>query len=942
FLSYFGGTLFEALDFGFPENVDRVLDPKLEHLIELLTETYDYNDENDSNDEGIEQDSPDDNEYRDKILQLCVSRLSPNENAECHYKQICKELVTETLELKTLLEKITTGQKELQKTSFIVNSNAKVNKINSNLGDVKLTDWATPWLQVIREFKRGVRLKPVCFNNVNSRIEHKLLPYEILLDDIRMKRYKLNKVMINGDVPQGVKKDVHDLTLEFIRSKPALVPASKRPLAPRPEEQQTLYEKLMHSIRQPHKLKSTPLSSAKHSPVYLGRVMQGGKNNPKVDTPISHRRVIKPNLTLRLSISSEDEEELNSEEWTNCSPESYGNNDSETKKSEESNVMLESDFEKDQKCKESCKMCGILAILGSKTNKSDLRKRALLLSSKLRHRGPDWKGIYLSKNVTSNFFINFVCVNIAHLGIYVNTSENEKSYVICHERLGIVDPVSGSQPLLNESETLVLAVNGEIYNHRQIRAEQTSYNFKTNSDCEVIIPLYERYGNDCVQKLDGDYAFVIYDSRDNSFFAARDPIGVVPLYIGWGKDGSLWFASELKAIDADCESFQEFPPGHYWSSKQNEFVRWYNAKWYDEHIPNDCLDLSGLRQCLERSVIKRMMCDVPYGVLLSGGLDSSLVASLVCRHALQRTEDDEKTAAWWPRVHTFSIGLKGSPDLKAAKEVADFLKTVHHEFHFTVQEGIDALYDVIYHLETYDVTTIRASTPMFLLSRKIKALGIKMVLSGEGADEMFGGYLYFHHAPSKEEFHVETCKKLKLLSKYDCLRANKSSAAWGVEVRVPFLDKDFLDFVMSVDPKEKMVNKEDKFCEKWILRKAFDDETNPYLPKSVLWRQKEQFSDGVGYEWINSLKKHAENEITDEQFNNAKYTFPYNTPTTKEAYLYRTIFCGHFPKESAAKTVLGGPSIACSTPAAIEWMENWKNNADPSGRAISGVHLHAQ
>ncbi|RWS12148.1 hypothetical protein B4U79_07546, partial [Dinothrombium tinctorium] len=529
--------------------------------------------------------------------------------------------------------------------------------------------------------------------------------------------------------------------------------------------------------------------------------------------------------------------------------------------------------------------------------------------------------------------------------IYVNVNKTEKgeerTTVLCHERLGIVDPVSGAQPLYNQTKSLVLAVNGEIYNHKKFRAKYNNNNFSTNSDSEVIIPLYEEFGDDCVDKLDGDFAFVIYDAVNNAYLAARDPIGVCPLYIGWGRDGSIWFASEMKALHEDCETFQEFPPGHYWSSKADDFVQWYNPKWYDEHIPSEPLDLVTLQQTLERSVIKRMMCDVPYGVLLSGGLDSSLVASLVCRHSLKRTEDNENSPAWWPQVHTFSIGLKGSPDLKAAKEVADFLHTIHHEFHFTTEEGIDALYDVIYHLETYDVTTVRASTPMFLLSRKIKALGVKMVLSGEGADEIFGGYLYFHFSPSKEAFHVETCKKIKLLSKYDCLRANKATAAWGVEIRVPFLDRDFLDYAMSIDPEEKMVEKSKGKGEKWILRKAFDSADNPFLPESILWRQKEQFSDGVGYSWINSLRDYAEKEVSDEQFKTAKYRFPINPPTTKEAYLYRSIFHSHFPQESAAKTVLGGPSIACSTPAAVEWMEDWKNKADPSGRAVSEVHVNA-
>lgn len=413
-------------------------------------------------------------------------------------------------------------------------------------------------------------------------------------------------------------------------------------------------------------------------------------------------------------------------------------------------------------------------------------------------------------------------------------------------------------------------------------------------------------------------------------------------FSGWGRDGSLWFASELKALCEDCDRFEEVPPGHYWSSKTNQFKRWYNPPWFDEHIPNNPIDYTHLRNSLERSVVKRLMTDVPYGVLLSGGLDSSLVAAIVCRHAAMRVEDHERSKAWWPRVHTFSIGLKGSPDLIFAQQVAKFLDTVHHEFHFTVQDGIDALPSVIYHIETYDVTTVRASTPMFLLSRKIKAMGIKMVLSGEGSDEVFGGYLYFHKAPTPEKFHVETCHKVKNLSKYDCLRANKSTAAWGVEVREPFLDRDFLDVAMSIDPKEKMIRPKEGRMEKYILRKAFDDKKNPYLPDSILWRQKEQFSDGVGYSWIDSLKEYANKEVSDEQMQAASYRFPYNTPTTKEAYLYRSIFHSFFPSDAAAKTVPGGPSIACSTPAALEWEAAWKDMADPSGRSVLGVHENAK
>jgi len=563
-------------------------------------------------------------------------------------------------------------------------------------------------------------------------------------------------------------------------------------------------------------------------------------------------------------------------------------------------------------------MCGILAILGIRGDPVELRKRALALSAKLRHRGPDWNG---------------VCVQT------INSEKGPTYNVLAHERLAIVDPATGSQPIYNEKGNLALTVNGEIWNHEQLRAElKDKHNFQTNGDCEPIVFLYQDHGDAFVNKLDGLFAFVISNSENGEFLAARDPIGVNPMYIGWGRDGSLWFASEFKALAEDCDRFEEFPPGHYWSSKTMEFRRWYNPPWFDEHIPNNPIDYTVLRQALERSVVKRLMTDVPYGVLLSGGLDSSLVASIVCRHAAKRVEDQERSDAWWPRVHTFSIGLKGSPDLHFAREVSKFLNTVHHEFHFTVQDGIDALPSVIYHIETYDITTIRASTPMFLLSRKIKAMGVKMVLSGEGSDEVFGGYLYFHKAPNREKFHVETCHKIKALSKYDCLRANKSTSAWGVEVREPFLDRDFLDVAMSIDPAEKMIRPAEGRIEKYIIRKAFDDKEKPYLPDNILWRQKEQFSDGVGYSWIDSLRSYANEQVSDEQIKSAAYRFPYNTPQTKEAYLYRSIFHSFFPQESAAKTVPGGPSIACSTPAAIEWEQAWKNMADPSGRSILGVH----
>lgn len=531
--------------------------------------------------------------------------------------------------------------------------------------------------------------------------------------------------------------------------------------------------------------------------------------------------------------------------------------------------------------------------------------------------------------------------------------------ILSHERLAIVDPLNGSQPLYSfPGKEVALGVNGEIWNHNDLRRGLEDYEFTTASDCEPIIPMYMRYGDEFIHKIDGIFAFVLSNRVTGQFFAARDPIGVMPCYVGWKNsngDTSLWFSSELKALSGIVDKFIEFPPGHYMSSEvgttENDFVRWFNPIWVDEaYIPSNPLKLDLLRSTLEASVVKRLMTDVPYGVLLSGGLDSSLVASIVSRHAKKERRRDsiQHGIDWWPRVHTFSIGMKGSPDLAAAASVAEFLGTVHHEFHFTLEEGCDALSQVIFHIETYDVTTVRASTPMFLLARRIKAMGVKMVLSGEGADEVFGGYLYFHKAPSGEEFHKETVRKISLLSKYDCLRANKSTAAWGVEAREPFLDRDFLNIAMTINPKEKMITKE-RPLEKWILRKAFDRPEGcdpkvwePYLPDSVLWRQKEQFSDGVGYGWIDGLRSLAEKEVSDAEFAAAAFLFPYNTPVTKEAYLYRKLFAQHFPDEWSAKTVLGGPSIACSTPAAIEWEESWKKAADPSGRAVAGVHQAAE
>ncbi|MCO5608465.1 hypothetical protein L7F22_062675 [Adiantum nelumboides] len=778
-------------------------------------------------------------------------------------------------------------------------------------------------------------------------------------------------------------------------------------------------------------------------------------------------------------------------------------------------------------------MCGILAVLCCQDSSLSKRSRVLELSRRLRHRGPDWSGL-------------------CHHG----------NHFMAHERLAIIDPASGDQPLFDDERKIVVTVNGEIYNHEALKAGlKQADNFRTQSDCEVLAHLYKEVGEEMVSMLDGMYSFVLLDTRDNSFIAARDPIGITPLYIGWGVDGSVWFASEMKALKDDCEQFQSFPPGHIYSSKAGALRRYYEPQWFSEAIPSAPYDPLLLRKAFEKAVVKRLMTDVPFGVLLSGGLDSSLVASVACRYIA----DTKAGHQWGSRLHSFCVGLKGSPDLKAAKEVADYLGTLHTEFHFTVQEGLDAIPDVIYHIETYDVTTIRASTPMFLMSRKIKALGVKMVLSGEGSDELFGGYLYFHKAPNKEEFHKETCRKVKDLHLYDCLRANKSTAAWGVEARVPFLDKEFINVALGIDPAEKMIQPKEGRIEKWILRNAFDVEEKPYLPKvwscfdalnssrfkgqlaqgekgyesffgyrmdgnkeegsssedrqpiptaheigessgqaekalqvvtavtmfkqlmenprfmefiqsssiahqvqgsfgmpgivfrgmqgmvpnpmyadiglhprfqgtqdqfgvsqgnlgmagfsipsvnmtpghqhvtgqgvqmaptgvhimqtvsfdnlesmdkpkpykeddqsvqfdtfsgfderkkyiasslmlnywlsqHILYRQKEQFSDGVGYSWIDGIKAHAEKQVSDQMMANASFIYPYNTPTTKEAYFYRRIFEGLFPQNSARATVPGGPSVACSTAKALEWDEAWSKNPDPSGRAAIGIH----
>jgi len=549
-------------------------------------------------------------------------------------------------------------------------------------------------------------------------------------------------------------------------------------------------------------------------------------------------------------------------------------------------------------------MCGIACILEIRGDPAELRERAVAMARLLRHRGPDWSGVYADGNA-----------------------------VLAHERLSIVDVEHGAQPLTDRAENLVLAVNGEIYNHRALRSELPDYPFKTGSDCEVILPLYERHGAAFLNRLSGIFAFVLYDRRRNDYLIARDPLGVLPLYTGRDHDGNLHVASELKALVPFCRVIEDFPPGHYLTRELAAPVPYYRPGWREyDAVAERPLDLEHLRASLEAAVHRQLMCDVPYGVLLSGGLDSSVIAAVTQRFAAKRIEEDDRAPAWWPRLHSFSIGLEGSPDLAAARRVAASIESVHHEFKFTVQEGLDALRDVVYHIESYDVTTVRASTPMFLMARRIKAMGIKMVLSGEGADEVFGGYLYFHKAPNAREFHDETVRKLDLLYKYDCLRANKSMAAWGVEARVPFLDREFLDVAMAFSPAEKMVGP--GRMEKFPLRTAFAD----HLPPEIAWRQKEQFSDGVGYNWIDSLKATAEARISANQMESARYRFPYNPPATREAYLYRDLFESHFPGEAAAACVPGGPSIACSTPTAIAWDASFAANADPSGRSVLGVH----
>ena len=550
-------------------------------------------------------------------------------------------------------------------------------------------------------------------------------------------------------------------------------------------------------------------------------------------------------------------------------------------------------------------MCGIIGILNIKSKPESLRTKALTMSGKIRHRGPDWSGIYVGK-----------------------------SAILAHERLSIVDPQSGSQPLKNKEQTHVLSVNGEIYNHRDIRAQYADkYDFLTGSDCEVILALYKEKGINFLDDLNGIFSFVLYDAEKDEFLIARDPIGVIPLYIGKDSDGTIYVSSELKALEGNCESYEPFLPGHYFWSKEGEMKRWYKRDWVDyENVKGSTLDVEDVKNALERAVQRQLMSDVPYGVLLSGGLDSSVISAIAKKFASKRIETDGTQDAWWPRLHSFAVGLKGAPDLIAARKVAEHIGTVHHEINYTIQEGLDAIRDVIYYIETYDVTTVRASTPMYLLARVIKSMGIKMVLSGEGADEVFGGYLYFHKAPDAKSFHDETVRKLKKLYMYDCLRANKSLMAWGVEGRVPFLDKEFLDIAMRIDAEKKM--SKDGKIEKWIVRKAFED----LLPESVAWRQKEQFSDGVGYSWIDTLKKITSEAVTDEQMAHAKERFPINPPMNKEEYFYRSIFEEHFPSESAAKSVPSVPSVACSTAEALAWDASFKNLNDPSGRAVKSVH----
>ena len=550
-------------------------------------------------------------------------------------------------------------------------------------------------------------------------------------------------------------------------------------------------------------------------------------------------------------------------------------------------------------------MCGIVCAFELKQDAEGLRPQLLEMSKKIRHRGPDWSGIYCSDKA-----------------------------ILSHERLAIVDPASGKQPLLSEDQQLILAANGEIYNHVALREKlKMPFAFQTKSDCEIILALYKEKGVDFIDDLNGIFAFALYDAENDSYFIARDHMGIIPLYQGWDKNGTYYVASELKALEGYCTKIEIFPPGHYYSSKEGKLSQWYKRDWSDyAAVKDNETSIEDLHDALSAAIHRQLMSDVPYGVLLSGGLDSSITSAIAKIYANKRIESGDTQDAWWPQLHSFSVGLKGSPDLAAARKVAKHIDTVHHEIEFTIQEGLDAIRDVIYHLETYDITTIRASTPMFLMARVIKSMGVKMVLSGEGADELFGGYLYFHKAPNAEEFHKETVRKLDKLYQYDCLRANKSLAAWGIEGRVPFLDKEFMDVAMRINPQDKMITPDR--MEKWVLRKAFEK----YLPESVAWRQKEQFSDGVGYNWIDTLKEVVNEAVTDDQIKNAKYKFPLQTPSAKEEFYYRSIFEEFYPSDAAALTVPSVPSVACSTPIALEWDASFKNMNDPSGRAIANVH----
>ena len=562
-------------------------------------------------------------------------------------------------------------------------------------------------------------------------------------------------------------------------------------------------------------------------------------------------------------------------------------------------------------------MCGIVGIFNIGEQTPELRQKALRMSQKIRHRGPDWSGIYTGP-----------------------------SAILCHERLSIVDPESGKQPLFAPDKKQVLAVNGEIYNHTSIREATGDYQYQTGSDCEVILALYREWkakGESSLvpmlERLSGIFAFALYDVEDGSFLVARDPIGVIPLYIGYDNDGKVYVSSELKALEGQCDSYEPFLPGHYYWSKEADkgLQRWYTRDWMQgKTVPKEELSygdaVEEVRLGLMNAVKRQLMSDVPYGVLLSGGLDSSVISAIAARYASHRVENGGATEAWWPRLHSFAVGLKGAPDLAKAKLVAEHIGTVHHEINYTIQEGLDAIRDVIYFIETYDVTTVRASTPMYLLARVIKSMGIKMVLSGEGADEIFGGYLYFHKAPTADEFHKETVRKLSKLHLYDCLRANKSLSAWGVEGRVPFLDKEFLDVAMTIAPDYKMCP--GKEIEKKVVRNAFSD----MLPEEIAWRQKEQFSDGVGYSWIDTLKEITASAVSDEQMAHAAERFPINPPRNKEEYYYRSIFAEHFPSDSAARSVPSVPSVACSTAEALAWDEAFKNMNEPSGRAVKDIH----